>query len=63
VTTPEVLVEPFQVIRRVKMKDDLTSLAPPFDFDASLPALLKFLLCSLDVRVYGGGSGLWWVEA
>ena len=63
VTTPQVLVEPFQVIRRVKMKDDLTALTPPFDFHASLPPFFKLLFCSLYVGVFRGGSGLWWVEA
>jgi hypothetical protein len=61
VTAPEVLVEPLQVIRRVKMKDNLALFPPPLDLHASLPALFKFLLCSLYVRVFYGGSGFRWI--
>ena len=45
------------------MKDDLAPLAPVLNLHVSLPSFFEFLLCSLYVGVFGGGSGLRWVQA
>ena len=50
-----------RVGRRVEMKDNLALFPPSLDLHASLPALFKFLLRSLYVRVFYGGSGFRWI--